>query len=64
MLAENLEDQIEELHQRYPDRDIDRNLKSAAHLLSPTQQVGDVFRGLLQRIGQLLKVLQRSSHFV
>src|ERR1700677_2494283 len=51
MLAENLEDQVEELHYRYPDCDIDRNLQPTTRLLSPAQQVGDVFRGLLQSIG-------------
>jgi hypothetical protein len=56
--AEDLEDQIEELHQRYPDHHIHRNLQPATGLLSPTQQVGDLFCGLLQRIGQLFKVLQ------
>jgi EmrB/QacA subfamily drug resistance transporter len=32
MLAEDFEDQIEELHERYPDRDIDRNLQAATRL--------------------------------
>jgi hypothetical protein len=32
MLAENFEDQVEELHYRYPDRDIDRNLQPATRL--------------------------------
>src|SRR5262249_54212211 len=64
MLAEDFEDQVEELHERYPDGDIDRNLQPAPRLLSPTQQVGDILRGLLQSVRQLLKVLQRSPHLV
>ena len=64
MLAENFEDQIEELHYRYPNRHIHRNLQPTTRLLSPMQKVGNVFRGLLQSIGQLFKVLQRSPHLV
>ena len=54
-LAENFEDQREELYQRDPDGYIDRNLQPAARLMRPTQQLRRHLRGLLQGIGQLLK---------
>ncbi len=63
-LAENFEDEIEELNERDSDGHIDGDLEPSTSLLSSTQQVGDVFGGLLQSIRQLLKVLQRCPHFV
>jgi hypothetical protein len=37
MFAEDFEEQIEELHERDPDRYIDRNFQPATRLLRPTQ---------------------------
>jgi hypothetical protein len=64
LFAEDFEDQIKELHHRHPDRPINRNLQPTPRLLSPTQQISDVFRRLLQGISQLLEMLHRSPHFV
>lgn len=50
MLAEDFEDQIEELHQRYADGDIDRDLQSSTRSKSPNKHLAKLPDGRNERV--------------